>query len=342
MTVVLVKLSGLPYGNPLAFSLAISHNSVMIATDYEDVPVVACFLAGLGIPAAAEYVRQSPRSDCIILDPLTKEAAGPPRGKSVSPPSGYSVVPDPVQLATPVLIQPDEKPAVGMFEPVTRSLGLSDSWLARRLDGPNPLSAALAGGLVSGGLGYLSGAAIENLLPGVIEKNRLRKNLALLGAGLGILPAAYLASVNYREDPDKGFWSAWRRPNPIFGKQSAIMRVFQKTADAGGIGPLPQIPVDAFNRVVMADPFTPPALRQATVALTRTVDLASGGTGLITPYDLTRIGIGMGAGYAQAYIGGRILGTLAGLSPSAQSTLQRTGAFAGALKSAVPGLFGVP
>jgi hypothetical protein len=56
--------------------------------------------------------------------------------------------------------------------------------------------------------------------------------------------------------------------------------------------------------------------------------------------DIARVGMGMGAGYIQASIGGRVLGALAGLTPEAQRTLQNAGVVAGAVKSVVPGLFG--
>ena len=56
--------------------------------------------------------------------------------------------------------------------------------------------------------------------------------------------------------------------------------------------------------------------------------------------DIARIGMGMGAGYVQATIGGKVLGALAGLTPQAQRTLQGAGVIAGAMKAVVPGLFG--
>ena len=64
------------------------------------------------------------------------------------------------------------------------------------------------------------------------------------------------------------------------------------------------------------------------------------GMGIITPMDIARVGLGMGAGYVQATVGGKVLGALAGLTPQAQKTLQTAGVVAGALKSVVPGLFG--
>ncbi len=109
--------------------------------------------------------------------------------------------------------------------------------------------------------------------------------------------------------------------------------------EGGGLF-MPSIPVDLFNRAVLTDPFATPQLMAATVGMTEAANQARGGFGIISPYDLARIGVGMGAGLAQAYLGGKVLGALAGLTPQAQKQLQRTGAFAGAIKAVVPGLFG--
>lgn len=109
--------------------------------------------------------------------------------------------------------------------------------------------------------------------------------------------------------------------------------------EGGGLF-MPSIPVDLFNRAVLTDPFATPQLMAATVGMTEAANQSRGGFGIISPYDLARIGVGMGAGLAQAYLGGKVLGALAGLTPQAQKRLQQTGAFAGAIKAVVPGLFG--
>ena len=52
--------------------------------------------------------------------------------------------------------------------------------------GPSPLSNAIVSALIGGGLGYGGGWAAEQLMPSQYAKRgRLRKNLAMLGAGLG-------------------------------------------------------------------------------------------------------------------------------------------------------------
>jgi hypothetical protein len=90
----------------------------------------------------------------------------------------------------------------------------------------------------------------------------------------------------------------------------------------------------------MMDPYATLSLQIATAGLTEASNQSRGNIGVISPYDIARIGVGMGAGLSQAYLGGKVLGALAGLTPQAQKTLQQAGMFAGALKAVVPGLFG--
>jgi hypothetical protein len=118
----------------------------------------------------------------------------------------------------------------------------------------------------------------------------------------------------------------------------------QKAADEfGGMGQsisLEPIPVDAFNRLVLNDPFTPTPMQYATLGLINAASNIGGPSRFVSPMDIARVGMGMGAGYVQASIGGRVLGALAGLTPQAQKTLQTAGVIAGAVKSVIPGLFG--
>jgi hypothetical protein len=135
-----------------------------------------------------------------------------------------------------------------------------------------------------------------------------------------------------RPDDGHSSWNAWVEPNILAGRP-------KEAASVAG-GDLQTIPVDAFNRVILEDPFLTPQLRAATVGLVSSADAAKGGPGIINPFDLTRIAVGMGAGLSQAYLGGRVLGALAGLTPEAQAKFQQVGLFAGAIKSVVPGMFG--
>lgn len=229
--------------------------------------------------------------------------------------------------------------------------------------GTSPLFSMLTSGLLGGGLGYMGGALAEKFMPeSVLERGKLRKNLGILGALAGAAGPAYLGTVGQRnwEDPNRSSWNAWIEPNVFFGAQKKAIDLglrnvvkefkeadgFLKEADFGPFGQqgmlpiIPHIPVDAFNRTILSDPFAPSAIQAAAVGVTEAANQSKGNTGLISPYDIARIGVGMGAGLAQAYIGGKVLGALAGLTPEAQKSLQNAGMFAGALKAVVPGLFG--
>ncbi len=64
--------------------------------------------------------------------------------------------------------------------------------------GPSPLSNAIVGGLLAGGAGYLGGTALEHLFPEeYVERGRLRKTLALAGAGMGALPGIWQGFNNH-------------------------------------------------------------------------------------------------------------------------------------------------
>jgi hypothetical protein len=240
--------------------------------------------------------------------------------------------------------------------------------------GTSPLFSMLTSGALGGGAGYLTGSLLERLFPErFVKRDRLNKTLGVIGALGGAAIPAYLGVVGMRnwDDKDKSKWNAWVKPNVFWGSQpeekpqekisEAINRAFEGIKDIhpnkeseqmlddymqkqslsqSGIENLPTIPVDAFNRSVMMDPFASIPLRTATVGLTEAANQSKGNMGIISPFDISRVGLGMGAGLSQAYIGGKVLGALAGLTPTAQRTLQNTGMFAGALKAVIPGLFG--
>lgn len=260
--------------------------------------------------------------------------------------------------------------ARSVFSPLAQAMQLAPSRLNEPFGGPTPLASSLAGGLLGAGLGYVGGAAAEHLLPrSVIERGRLRKLTALAGGALGAAPGVALGlssgsftdpnplmggprdvPADLADDLDPANDRAWgldKLATAVEGLELVLGGVevepmMKAAADVGGAGGLfvPTIPVDAFNRVVLADPFAPPALAAATVGLVTAADQAKGGLGVVSPWDITRVAVGMGAGLSQAYLGGKVLGALAGLTPAAQRQLQAAGTVAGALKAVVPGLFG--
>lgn len=238
--------------------------------------------------------------------------------------------------------------------PVTGALGLSPSWFTNGIGGPTPAISTIAGSMLGAAGGYTAGRIAENLLPErTLVPGRLRKNLMYLGAGAGAMPGVYMAGMGASMRPHGSFFKAMLEPNVYYGKEAAVEDEYQVVlrksmeklaqigmGDAGAMF-VPSIPVDAFNRVLLNDPFLPAPMAFATSGLINAADMSRGSSGIISPYDITRIAVGMGAGLTQAYLGGKLLGIVAGLDPAAQRQLQRTGAIAGAIKATVPGLFGV-
>ena len=254
--------------------------------------------------------------------------------------------------------------------PIAQAMAIKPSKFTNYIGGATPLASMLAGGTLAAGLGYGAGTIAETLAPEVFEKNTLRKRLATLGGVLGATPGLALGAVGmhtwnspYNPHRDRSSWSAFTSPNVLYGNppttgqpdiskaasalkaiQPDISEEMQKVANMFSYPDEPlnltPIPVDSFNRLVMNDPFAPPPIQAATVGLVSAANTYSGNSGFITPMDIARVGIGMGAGYVQATIGGKVLGALAGLTPQAQKTLQGAGVVAGALKSVVPGIYG--
>lgn len=235
-------------------------------------------------------------------------------------------------------------PVSELTQPVTKALGLTPAWWSDPIGGPTPLASALAGGLLGAGGGYLTGRIAENFLPsGVLQPGKLRRNMAMLGGGLGVLPSIYLARLGA---PQHGsVWNSLTEPNVLLNgsEKQAIQTTMQKVAQMGDSGSMfmPSIPVDDFNQIVFRDPFLAPSMAYAASGIVQSANASQGSPGIISPYDIARVAVGMGAGLTQAYVGGKILGAVAGLSPQAQRQLQQAGVIAGAVKAVVPGLFGM-
>jgi hypothetical protein len=254
--------------------------------------------------------------------------------------------------------------------PIAQAMAIKPSKFTNYIGGATPLASMLAGGALAAGVGYGAGALGETLAPGVFEKGVLRKRMAMLGGLLGATPGLALGGIGVHTwdsplNPDRASnpLKAFITPNVLYGnpptvgrpdiskaaaclkaRQPYISEEMQKVANMFFSPDEPlridPIPVDSFNRMIMNDPFAPVPIQAATLGIVSAADNYRGNSGFITPMDIARVGLGMGAGYVQATVGGKVLGALAGLTPQAQKTLQTAGVVAGALKSVVPGLFG--
>ena len=83
--------------------------------------------------------------------------------------------------------------------------------------GPSPLTNALVGGLLAGGVGYGAGSLLEQVLPEqFVERGRLRRSLGLVGGALGAVPGMWQASVNAENSQQAGQplgLKSWITPN---------------------------------------------------------------------------------------------------------------------------------
>lgn len=103
--------------------------------------------------------------------------------------------------------------------------------------GASPLTNALAGALLTGGLGYGTGWLLEHMFPErYVQRGRLRKTMGLTGAGLGAMPGMWQWSVNARRDPQGGMFSSLVRPNANVKYDPGLaedMDSFWKSTDRG-------------------------------------------------------------------------------------------------------------
>lgn len=229
---------------------------------------------------------------------------------------------------------------------------------------PAALTSAL-GGLLGAGLGYGAGALAENLAPeGVLQKGKLRRNLAMMGGGLGALPGAWLGTISARHLAEQGHPSPWTEgflgrdrllgpdattaamPQTESAPKLAGLRHQLREAFAVGRSdrePLTDkaasyfdafIPADQFAAAAWEDPLSPLPLKlyQTAVVSTAAQQRLSP---FVSPMDVARVAIGMGSGLAAGALLGKVVGTLAGLTPEAQKAVQQAGLWYGAVRGAL-------
>jgi hypothetical protein len=242
----------------------------------------------------------------------------------------------------------------GYLGPVARGLAA----VQKPFGGPNPLTSAIVGGLVGGGLGYGGGTLLESILPEKqFQKGRLRKVMAGIGAGMGATPGAVWGTLKNHDDHEN--------PGQTFEDRGAgwtSAYPFHKEAGRNAVGAMfmPTIPVDAFNRAVWNDVHqtpnlfgtksqwgdnsqqlsTPPRVAAAASGLVAGAAASRGGNA-VSVWDVARAGaIGGGKGLLAGLVGAKVIGAITGLKPEAQKSIWRAGAAAGALTNAMSVVFG--
>ena len=248
------------------------------------------------------------------------------------------------------------------YSPTVRALGALGGWNADLLhtpEWPSPASAMLASGLLGAGAGYGIGALGEHFLPDDWDKQKMKRNMALLGALAGAAPGALWGGVNIANG--KGLLSHWPLESQLpdaetqalpFDKQSYFGYDGDENDTPSMLSPFqgvrqPEINVHEFNQTIWHDPvvsvqLTPQVQALATGLITGASHLAGEGTPatLISPWDVAKMTAGMGTGYASGALVGKALGALMGMPADTQEKLKQTGMWAGAVANFIPLAFG--
>lgn len=234
----------------------------------------------------------------------------------------------------------------------------------------SPLAGMLVGGMAGAGLGYGLGWAGEKLLPDAWEDGRLRKNLAMLGAGAGAaIPAGRgLWNITHGRpfndmtmyQPGYSAENARRAMGIVENNElpkmrqdagadfssGAIVGAAKSAEDTTGLYGVPFDP-EEFNEMLWQDtrisnrlPNNYQAAASGLVTGAANLPNKSGPSSFVTPMDMARMTAGMGTGYMSGLFVGKVLGGLLGLPESTQETLKNTGMYAGLLRSVIPIAFG--
>lgn len=245
------------------------------------------------------------------------------------------------------------------FHPVLSALQLVDNPVNAFVGGPTPLASMVSGGLLGAGLGYGGGWLLEKLFGNdLLENGRLRQTGALLGGLVGAAPGLVtgLAGASVERDLGNNPLSAFWKRNKIFGEvtdpyppadaiktnigiKTSMEHAIEKFADAGTFF-APRINVPSFDQALMKDSNSPLQLQAATSLLMNAASQARN-SDYVSPWDVTRMALGMGSGYLSGKLVGSVLGSLAGLKPEAQQKLQQAGTWAGLLRTVIPSAFGM-
>lgn len=237
-----------------------------------------------------------------------------------------------------------ESPVFGtMYKSGAAFKPLGDIWqgLQTPFGGPNPLTAMLLTGAIGAGMGYGGSKLLSGITPNkYIDDQRRTKNWTTLGALGGLaLPAYLYARPAVQLHGWQGLLRRGDEPPPALPPQQAADPTISKIAADAGAAFAPIVPVDAFNNVILTDQYLTPEMKALTAGLTTAAALSRGGADHVSPADIGRVAIGMGAGWMSGMLVGKTLGALAGVRPEVQQTLARTGALAGLVKQVVPLIF---
>lgn len=233
------------------------------------------------------------------------------------------------------------------FKAIGQAAGFVPGPVTDVLGGPNPISSSLAGGVLGAGLGYGTGWLLEHLFPErYAERGPLRTTTGILGALLGAGPGLAWGAANVSNNLP--FGAGFKEVQAMVDEEIpeecreldeqysvAITKAAQNLVNE------PFINVDQFNQTVLSpeDKVTPMNIRSGTIGLTSSASILRGSP-VVSPSDIGRVALGAGTGLAAGTFVGRVLGSLAGLTPEMQNKLQDVGLWGGILKNVIPMAFG--
>lgn len=200
---------------------------------------------------------------------------------------------------------------------------------------PGPLASMAVLGTLGAAGGNLFGRAIGG--NDVFDKRQMRRITTVSGLLAGLLPGLSYMGLNY----NAGL-------HPVHGRVMSLpprQKVANET-DPQMFSRPDLIPVERMQQLIWEDPQIagrlPVSVAAATSALVEGASRQHTRTpaGFVTPSDIARMAMGMGAGYSSGLLVGKALSGLFGISPVAQQVLRNTGAAAGLIRTFVPFAYG--
>lgn len=216
-----------------------------------------------------------------------------------------------------------------VMSPLGQIFGYTEGPLNEWHGGPRPVASALAGGLLTAGLGYAGGGLLERMVPKMFTPGAAQKRMALLGGAIGAAPGLMGMALNNAEG------------RSVFDKAASLQQAAKLISEdeppeffkySHNFIFRPIIDVRHFNDSIWNDPFSSGADKAVASGLVYGAGTATN-SNIVSPMDVTRMAVGMGTGYASATLMGKAFGVLAGLSPEAQQALQAAGMWSGVMRT---------
>jgi hypothetical protein len=200
---------------------------------------------------------------------------------------------------------------------------------------PGPLSSMLVLGSLGAATGNVAGRVLGR--SPLVDRRRAIRNSSLIGGALGMLPGLAYMGMNYAADKPVISGRVMDLPYLPGVKHSYVDPLMFSRPDL--------IPVERMQQMIWEDPQVAGRLPVSVAAATSA--LVEGASRqrprafpYVTPTEIARMAMGMGAGYTSGMLTGKALGALFGVSDQSQQVLRNTGAAAGIIKTFVPMAFG--